>query len=379
MHSGFDFDPFTGIGRITESLGGALQRLGADVDLLYGRGGGEGRFAYLEGYPRQFSVAEVVDPWWGVRRFQRFVASRGYDIVHSHARWAYHPALARAVFGGRYKLLTFVHGLPHGLYREWRRETREGKAAFSFLQKVKAAAILAKESFYQRRADAVIVPSRGVGEDVRRHLGIAPRIVSYGVDTAHFRPDPSRRARFRSRHRLSPEGPVLLFSGTPAWRKGLVYLLDALAADPGDWTLCLAGLSEEERAWARGRAGRVPLIDCGKVRDLEALAEIYCGADLFVLPSLYEGLPMVLLEALSSGLPALIADCNGAGDVVAPGVNGVIVPKRDAAAVGAALRRLRDPSVREPMGRRARESVSSLTWEEMARRLLSIYRELVES
>jgi glycosyltransferase involved in cell wall biosynthesis len=379
MHSGFDFDLFTGIGRITESLGSALRKLGAEVDFLYGRGGGEGHFTYLEGYPRQFSVPEVADPWFGVRRFQRFVSTRDYDIVHSHARWAYHPALARAVFGGRYKLLTFVHGLPHALYREWREEAREGKAVFSFLQKVKAAAILAKEAYYQRRAEAVIVPSRGAGEDVRAHLGIVPRVVPYGVDSGHFRPDAARRARFRSRYQLSPDRPVILFSGTPVWRKGLAYLLEALAAEPGDWTLCLAGLSEAERLWAHERAGAIPLIDCGRVRDLEALAEIYCGSDLFVLPSLYEGLPMVLLEALASGLPAVVADCNGARDVLEDGANGFIVPKRDAVSVRSALRRLRDPSVRETLGRRARESVSSFTWEEMARRLLSIYREVAGS
>lgn len=91
------------------------------------------------------------------------------------------------------------------------------------------------------------------------------------------------------------------------------------------------------------------------VRDILALS------DLFVLPSFYrEGIPRVLIEAAAMGLPLVAVDGPGSRDVVEDGVNGVLVPPKDSAAIADAVLRLaRAPELRARFGQRSRERAVS--------------------
>lgn len=82
---------------------------------------------------------------------------------------------------------------------------------------------------------------------------------------------------------------------------------------------------------------------------------LYRRAALFVLPSRNEGMSNALLEAQANGLPAVATDIAANRAVVEDGVTGRLVAPGDAAAFAAAvLALLRDPPVREAMGRAAR-------------------------
>jgi glycosyltransferase involved in cell wall biosynthesis len=63
-------------------------------------------------------------------------------------------------------------------------------------------------------------------------------------------------------------------------------------------------------------------------------------SDLLVLPSYREGFGMVLVEAGAMGVPVIATDITGCRDVVLDGVNGLLVPPRDAAALTDALGRV---------------------------------------
>jgi len=67
------------------------------------------------------------------------------------------------------------------------------------------------------------------------------------------------------------------------------------------------------------------------------LAERLRSADIFILPSLEEGLARTSLEALACGLPIIVTPHTGSNDFVTPGVNGEIVPIRDAHAIADAI------------------------------------------
>jgi glycosyltransferase involved in cell wall biosynthesis len=82
------------------------------------------------------------------------------------------------------------------------------------------------------------------------------------------------------------------------------------------------------------------------------MPRVFADADIAVLPSDYnEGVPRVLLEAAASGLPLVATDIEGCRVIVRDGVNGFLVPTRDAFALADAIERLAaDAELRERMG-----------------------------
>jgi glycosyltransferase involved in cell wall biosynthesis len=65
-------------------------------------------------------------------------------------------------------------------------------------------------------------------------------------------------------------------------------------------------------------------------RDVPATVSAF---DLSVFPSLWEGTPLTVFEALSMGKPIVATDADGLLDVLTPGHDAVIVPRRDPAAL----------------------------------------------
>lgn len=72
----------------------------------------------------------------------------------------------------------------------------------------------------------------------------------------------------------------------------------------------------------------------GSARDVRPFIR---DCHVFVLPSYREGTPRSVLEAMAMGRPILATDAPGCRDTVEPGVTGVLVPPRDAAALGDAM------------------------------------------
>ena len=85
------------------------------------------------------------------------------------------------------------------------------------------------------------------------------------------------------------------------------------------------------------------------------VAELMAVMDVFTLPSWREGMPRSAIEAAASGLPLVLTDIRGCREVVDDGVEGVLVPVRDAGALADALVRvLDDAGLRRRMGAAAR-------------------------
>ena len=81
---------------------------------------------------------------------------------------------------------------------------------------------------------------------------------------------------------------------------------------------------------------------------------VYAAADLAMLTSDNEGMPVTLVEAALAGLPAVTTDVGSAGEVVADGVTGTVVPT-DVDALAAAVQALLDADdVRRQQGAAAR-------------------------
>src|SRR6185503_2266450 len=67
------------------------------------------------------------------------------------------------------------------------------------------------------------------------------------------------------------------------------------------------------------------------------------GVDVFVMSSVTEGLGTSLLDAMACARPIVATEAGGIPEIVEDGVNGLLVPPRDAPALAAAIvRALKD-------------------------------------
>ena len=88
------------------------------------------------------------------------------------------------------------------------------------------------------------------------------------------------------------------------------------------------------------------------------IAQLWAQAHIAVLPSYREGLPKSLLEAASCGRPIITADVPGCREIVADGVNGLLVPARSVNKLAQAMKTLiSDPALRQDLGQRGRDRV----------------------
>jgi glycosyltransferase involved in cell wall biosynthesis len=87
-------------------------------------------------------------------------------------------------------------------------------------------------------------------------------------------------------------------------------------------------------------------------RDVPATVSAF---DLSVFPSLWEGTPLTVFEALSMGKPIVATDADGLLDVLTPGHDAIIVPRRDPAALaGKIVWAIDHPEERARLGAAAR-------------------------
>ena len=99
------------------------------------------------------------------------------------------------------------------------------------------------------------------------------------------------------------------------------------------------------------------------------IGEHYSWADVFVLPSICEGSATVCYEALAHGLPVITTP--NSGSVVRDGLEGFIVPIRDADAIADRLVRLtRSDGLLDAMSRNARARAMEFTVEKYGERLV---------
>jgi GalNAc-alpha-(1->4)-GalNAc-alpha-(1->3)-diNAcBac-PP-undecaprenol alpha-1,4-N-acetyl-D-galactosaminyltransferase len=79
---------------------------------------------------------------------------------------------------------------------------------------------------------------------------------------------------------------------------------------------------------------------------------------MFVLTSDYEGIPNTLIEAMAIGMPVVSTDCSpgGAKMLIEDGVNGLLVPIRDSAAIAQAIiKYIENPKLAKRCGNEAKQ------------------------
>ena len=110
------------------------------------------------------------------------------------------------------------------------------------------------------------------------------------------------------------------------------------------------------------------------------VAAAFSAFDLVVFPSLWEGTPLTAFEALAMGKPLVSTDADGLLDVLADGRDALVVPKRDSAALAAALVRLiGDPALTARLSAGARATGARYDIAAFVRKMERLYELLHES
>lgn len=190
---------------------------------------------------------------------------------------------------------------------------------------------------------------------------------------------PAPRDAFLAEFGLPADAPTIGVVAQLVERKGHRTLLAAMA-EAGERARVIflgeGGLRGELEAEAArlGVGGRVHF--AGHRRDLQRWMGNF---DLVVHPALMEGLGVALLQAAAAGVPVVASAVGGIPEAVLHGQTGLLVPPRDPAALGAAIRELLDdPARRAAVGQAAQRRVlAEFDVPAMADRHVELYRALV--
>ncbi len=213
---------------------------------------------------------------------------------------------------------------------------------------VKRAVVYTLEAVASRFCDAELVQNPE-DVDTMRRLRLAARrkirLLGNGVNLHRFHPGlvAEHRAAVRAEWGVGDDQVVVGIVGRLVAEKGYPELFEAMAGlDCDRFVLVVVGPDDPDKADALPRAvvdaARARgVVFCGQRTDVERL---YAGMDVFVLPSHREGFPRAAMEAAAVGLPIVATDIRGCRQVVADGVNGVLVPVRDPVALRAGIERV---------------------------------------
>jgi glycosyltransferase involved in cell wall biosynthesis len=130
-------------------------------------------------------------------------------------------------------------------------------------------------------------------------------------------------------------------------------------------------LKEPLEAQARHLGLGDRFVFAGFAKDVAAALSAF---DLSVFPSLWEGTPLTAFEALASGKPIVATDADGLLDILTDGRDARIVPKRDAAALAAAIVDLMDrPDERARLAASARVTADRYDIGAFVRKMEQLY------
>jgi glycosyltransferase involved in cell wall biosynthesis len=217
-------------------------------------------------------------------------------------------------------------------------------------------------------ADAIVCGSDFVAQGLAS-LGVPLekiRVVPYGVEPSRFA---ASRAPYDGRRPLR-----VLFVGGVSLRKGPQYLVQALEElNSTKVVMRLVGPVAIREPYRRRWQTRVELT--GQVSRTEVRRH-YEWADVFVFPTICDSFGIVQVEALAAGLPVITTA--HAGSVVRDGVDGFIVPIRDAAAIAEKMDRLAaDPYLLKKMSFAAGDRAREFSWEKYGERLVATVKHLI--
>ncbi|MGZ0706802.1 glycosyltransferase family 4 protein [Coraliomargarita sp. W4R53] len=290
------------------------------------------------------------------------------------AIYAYEDGALASFESAQRRNIQRIYELPIGYWRAARRIQTEEAERLPLWAATMPALINSSQKLERKDAELalsnhIIVASRFTADTLKEApLALAtPHIIPLGC------PPP--------RESVTPQGdqtkPLkVLYVGGLSQRKGVAYLLDAVEALGSSVELTLIGK----------RVGECKPLDDAllKYRWIDSLPHCDILAamrqhDVLVFPSLFEGFGLVLSEALSQGMPIISTRHTCAPDIIEDGVEGFIVPIRNAAAISEKLALLNEDRDRlQQMKEAALVRAASMSWQRYQDTLVQTVKNILE-
>lgn len=350
----------------TRFEGGLLAAIGGGDLPRYQREGTREVARFDAAIPNLIDRAEAFSGWVAAHLRPHWET---LEVCHVRDPWSALPAVAD---GRRHTVVYEVNGLPSiEMSHTW------PWAAPATLGKIREL-----ERFCLERSDAVVVPSRVIGDAVRG-LGVPEGRIHLVPNGADVRDRPERPAG-------APQRYLVYVGALQPWQ-GLDVLMRAFArlADlPGLRLVVCASVPERRAKPVRRLAERLGVaerVDWRFALPHHEVAAWLAHAEVSVAPltgcarNLDQGCaPLKVIESMAAGVPVVASDLPAVRELMADGRHGRLVPADRPAELARAVRILLEyPEEAAAMGRRGRAHIEeSLTWARSRARLAEVYRTL---
>lgn len=296
-----------------------------------------------------------------VAELSRLLRAERPDVVHTHA--AMSARIAARLFVKNCRVVNTRHSVfdVPGYKKHFPYRTLSGLFNNYFSDRIIAVSPAAKDNI----TDIGVDPAKAA-------------VIFNGVDPVK-RLDSGEKARIRRRYGLEPKDFVCAIIARLEKVKGHEYIIEAARELPPDVKVIIAGTGGEEeslRAAARGLPNCVFAGFVKEIYEIENIMDLQLNASYGT-----EATSAALLEGMSLGVPAVVSDFGGNPYVIENGVNGLVVPKRDAQAIRGAVMELKADSRRY---KEMSENCQKMFGERFTSRVMTeaterLYREITDS
>lgn len=308
----------------------------------------------------EVEVIEQADDESAIRELAAYLRRKEIDLLHAHMYRAEVLGARAALEAGTPVLMATVHS-----------------------SRIRSPTDIATLAALTPAMDRLIVPSTSIAAKVRAEGRGAAQftVIPNGVDLARF-DLPVTACALRREFGIPGGAPLLGVVARLEPEKGHRYLVDAMPAilrgAPETWLVIVGEGSLDAELRARAAALPPPanerILFTGRREDVAAVTgEI----DVAVLPSLREAQGISILEAMARRRPVVASAVGGIPEVLTDGVDGLLVPPADPAALAEACVRLASSAeLRRQLGEAGRATVEArFSLDAMVRRIEDVYDE----
>jgi len=242
--------------------------------------------------------------------------------------------------------------------------------------------------------EQVICVTQHMKKEIAKRKGFADKLIylPFGFDRSRLTPR-SIPAHLKKRLNISEEKKIVLFLGPLEKRKGAFTLARAaplVIKRYPDTIFLFASYGKEglDRHHQRHREELLKIVKEQReslrilegMQDVSSLLEI---SNIFVLPQDSPhgviGYPLTLLEAMAAGKAIVASDTWGVNELIRDGENGLLFPPNNSQDLSSSLERLlKEETLREKLGEKAKEEAGRYYLESTAQNLVRIYREVLK-